>query len=174
MDVLAEMKHHTAPRGPKMARAGEGGERDTVCGRDPGEPPPQPELFQLLEEEPGVSQPAPLSEVAGWQERIQRHTVEHADAICPFVQIHDAHAADGRTAGALLQVIGVHQISEDIIQPRLADRDLRHPQVAEQLVKVPTVLSFPSLQQTAEHIVNIPVQRGFTHLWVQIMPDDRS
>ena len=41
------------------------------------------------------------------------------------------------------------------------DCDLRLPQIAEQLVGVPTDLSFASLQeQTVEHIVNIPVPRG--------------
>ena len=53
------------------------------------------------------------------------------------------------------------KISDDIIQPRMVDRDLRHPQIAEQLVEVPTVLFFASLQQqTVEHIVNILVPRG--------------
>ena len=106
------------------------------------------------------------------QEWVLQHTVEHADAICPFVQILDAPAPQ---MGEQLvhffrfldpqlpveQVIDVPKISEDIIQPRLVDRDLRHPQIAEQLVEVPTVLSFASLQQqTVEHIVNIPVPRG--------------
>ena len=59
------------------------------------------------------------------------------------------------------QVVDVPKISEDIIQPRMVDRNLRHPQMAEQLVEVPTVLSFASLQQqTVEHIVNIPVPCG--------------
>ena len=41
------------------------------------------------------------------------------------------------------------------------DRDLRHPQMAEQLVEVPTVLS-PSLlrQLSGEQIVDISVRRG--------------
>ena len=59
------------------------------------------------------------------------------------------------------QVIGVPKISQDRIQQRLVDRDLRHSQMAEQLMEVPTVLS-PSLlqQQTVEQTVNIPVPRG--------------
>ena len=55
------------------------------------------------------------------------------------------------------QVIDVPKISQDRIQQRLVDRDLRHSQMAEQLVEVPTVLS-PSL--IAEQIVDIPVPRG--------------
>ena len=55
------------------------------------------------------------------------------------------------------QVIDVPKISQDSIQQRPVDRDLRHSQMAEQLVEVPTVLS-PSL--LAEQIVDIPVPCG--------------
>ena len=59
------------------------------------------------------------------------------------------------------QDIDVPKIAQDIIQPRTVDCDLRHPQIAEQLVEVPTILSFASLQQqTAEHIVDNPVPHG--------------
>ena len=59
------------------------------------------------------------------------------------------------------QVIDVPEISDDIVQSRMVVLDLRFPQNAEQLVEVRTVLFFASLQQqTAEHIVNIPVPRG--------------
>ena len=36
---------------------------------------------------------------------------------------------------------------------------LLEPQTAEQLVEVPTVVSFSSLQQTAEQTIDIPVSR---------------
>ena len=49
-------------------------------------PPPQPELFQLYEEELGGGRPAPLPEVAGWQSQVQRHTAEQIlDAPVPQV-----------------------------------------------------------------------------------------
>ena len=35
--------------------------------------------------------PAPLSEVAGPQERVQRHTVEQIEEFVPMVQILDIH-----------------------------------------------------------------------------------
>ena len=35
--------------------------------------------------------PAPLSEVAGAQERVQRHTVEQIEEVVPMVQILDVH-----------------------------------------------------------------------------------
>ena len=90
------------------------------------------------------------------QERVPQHTVEHEDAICPFVQILDAPVPQTgeelvhffRSLDTQLpveQVIDVPKISDDSIQPRLVDRDLRFPQTVEQLVEVPTILSFASL-----------------------------
>ena len=60
------------------------------------------------------------------------------------------------------------KISQDIIQQRLVDRDLRHPQMPEQLVDVTTVLSSSFIQhQTAEQNVDFPVPgprpRGAAH-----------
>ena len=53
------------------------------------------------------------------------------------------------------QVIAVPKISLDRIPQRSA---VRRPQKAEQLVEVPTIMSFSSLQQqTAEQIIDIPV-----------------
>ena len=53
------------------------------------------------------------------------------------------------------------QISQDFIPQRLVDLDLRHPQMVEQLVEVPTVLSLSLLQQRiAGQIVDNPVPRG--------------
>ena len=55
------------------------------------------------------------------------------------------------------QVIEVPKIFLDRTPQRLGDR-LRQPQTAEQLMEVPTVVSYSSLQQlTAEQIVDIPV-----------------
>ena len=45
------------------------------------------------------------------------------------------------------QVIDVPKISHDRIQYRLVEGDLRHTQMAEQLVEVPTILSPSLLQQ---------------------------
>ena len=54
-------------------------------------------------------------------------------------------------------VIEVPKILLDRTPQRLGDR-LRQPQMVEQLVHVPTVVSYSSLQQlTAEQIVDIPV-----------------
>ena len=51
--LLATYEHHAAPRGQRKARSGEE-VRVARHGHDPEQPPPQPELFQLFEEEPGA------------------------------------------------------------------------------------------------------------------------
>ena len=54
------------------------------------------------------------------------------------------------------QVVDVPKISQDITLPRSVDLD---PQMVEQLVEVPTVLTYSSTQQhTAEQNVDIPVR----------------
>ena len=57
------------------------------------------------------------------------------------------------------QVIDVSKISVDRTQLRLGDC-LRQPQMADQLVEVPTIISFLSLQRIVDQNVDIPVQRG--------------
>ena len=57
------------------------------------------------------------------------------------------------------QVIDVPKISQDRIQCRLVDGEMRQSQMAEQLVEVPTILSL-SLLQRAEQIVGNPAPRG--------------
>ena len=57
------------------------------------------------------------------------------------------------------QVIDVPKISQDRTQQRLGDC-LRQPQRAEQLVEVPTIVSYSSLQGIVEQNVDIPVPRG--------------
>ena len=54
--ALAEMQHHTAPRRPKKATAGEGGSELNHTASIRETPPLQPELFDLSsDEEPGGS-----------------------------------------------------------------------------------------------------------------------
>ena len=83
------------------------------------------------------------------------------------------------------------RISQDRTQQRLVDRDLRHPQMAEQLVDVPSVLSlhilvprtrgdqggfhgFPprpgSSQRTVEQIVDIPEESGQVFFFFALIP----
>ena len=63
----------------RQTQARSGGEaRDALFGQVPGAPLSQ------------GGRPAPLPEVAGWQERIQRHTGEQTNDDLPYVQILDA------------------------------------------------------------------------------------
>ena len=65
--ALAEFSHHSS-RGQRMARAGVWGHEQNYTAKIRKPPTPHPELFSL-EEEPGGGLPAPLSEVAGRQEK---------------------------------------------------------------------------------------------------------
>ena len=174
--ALAAFSHHSALRRQTKARAGEEGHEEHDALRRQKPPPPQPELFSL-EEEPGGGLPAPLSEVAGRQEKVVRHVLEDLGSVCPFVQILDLpvphrmdHLAelwnledDVLDAGRLLDrpvselVIEVPKISLDVIPLRAL---VPEPQLAEQLVEVPTIVSFSSLQRIMEQTVDIPVPQG--------------
>ena len=133
--LLAERDHHTAPRGQKQARSGEE-VRVARHGQVP-EQPPQPELFDVFDEEPGGGRPASLSEVAGWQ-----RTVEQLADVVPRVQILDIPApqmGDQLVAKHLdkpipEQVIEVPKISSSSRRSRMrrSRMVLLEPQTAEQ------------------------------------------
>ena len=113
--------------------------------------------------------PAPLPEVAGWQTRVLRHVVEHLSELAPLVQIIDAPVPQMvdqlptlsnsfvRSHLFLGQVIEVPKILLDDVPVRTA---VRVPQLAQQLVEVPTIISYSSLQRTVEQHVDIPVPGG--------------
>ena len=155
--ALSEKRHHTS-RGQRKDRA-RGYEM-------PFMPKFRPGLFGLYEEEPCGSRSPCLGEPRGPQVRVQRHTVEHIVDVCPFVQILDVpvpHLGNQLVefmqrpdTSTPVQVIAVPKISLDRIPQRFVDR--RRPWRAEQLVEVPTVVSFSSLQQqSAEQNIDIPV-----------------
>ena len=156
--LLAESQHHAAPRGQSRARSG-GWERDVLHGQVPEHPTPQAAGTQYspmhVDDLPpaGGSRPDRLTEVRP-QERAQRHTVEQiisapmlddpvplmeeqllVDAFAP----HDIHVPE--------QVIEVPKILIDELSVRTPARE---PQLAEQLVEVPTIVSFSSLQRIVE------------------------
>ena len=103
-----------------------------------------------------------------------RHVVEDLGPVCPVVQILDLpvpHMVDqlaellnleedvldaGRLVDRFFQVpelvIEVPKISLDVIPLRAL---VPEPQLAEQLVEVPTIVSFSSLQRIMEQIVDI-------------------
>ena len=176
--ALAAALHHSsgrvhagygAPRGLKTAtRAREEGHEDKHDARRRQMPPPPQAFFQLFDEEDADKgmRPASLAEPRGPQERVQLRTVEHIADVGPWCRfwIFPVPQKVERLADFLVlldtQTPVEPKISNDSIQPRLVDCDLRRPQMAEQLVEVPTVLSCALLQQqTAEQIIDIPVPR---------------
>ena len=161
-----------------MPGLGCGGTSSTTR-RSSGSPSaPHPELFSF-EEEPGGSRPAPLSENAGWQDRVQRHCVEHLADVCPFVQILDAPVL--QTVDCVMDALRILDLpmAEQVIEvPKIScspcpSRSLIHePQSAEQLVEVPTVLS---PLRIAEQIVGTPVPPGRGKRRVQgFLPEQSS
>ena len=160
--ALAEKLHHSAQR-PEMARAGEEESETKYTAKFRTTPPPQPELFQLFEEEPGGLRPTGLVEPRGPQERIQRHTAEQMIESFVPVPMLDLDAPVPQMVDQLVdvlslfdnsvpeQVIDVPKISQDAIPQRTV---LCEPQLAEQLVEVPTVPFF------VEQTVDIPVPQN--------------
>ena len=157
--LLATFQHHSAPRGQTTAT--NGGEARVALHGQVTEAP----LSQ-------GSQPAPLSEVAGWQSRVSRHTVDQiVDAVLglptldgpvPLVveQLVDVLQLFDALIPVAKQVIDVPKIFIERIPPRTS---VREPQLAEQLVEVPTIVSFSSLQRIMEQTVDIPAPRGRGH-----------
>ena len=143
--ALATVMHHScgkvhteygALRGLKTAtRAGEEGHEDKHdAPRRQKPPPPQPELFQLYEEEPGGRRPTGLVEPGGPQERVPRHTMEQFGELAPMVQILDAPVP--QMVDQLEEVFKPFDIEvpeQDIPMRAL----VRGVQLAEQLVDVP-------------------------------------
>ena len=92
----------------------------------------------------GGGLPAPLSEVAGRQEVLVRHVVEHMADVCPVVQTLDAPVPQmvdtvleffrALDLPVVEQVIAVPKISTDRLSQRLVERRLA--QMVEQLVEV--------------------------------------
>ena len=150
-----------------MARAGVWGHEQNCTAKIRKPPTPQPGLCSL-EEEPNGGLPAPLSEVAGRQGKVERHVVEDLGELAPLVQILDLPVPQmvDNVLDALwiperpmaVQVIEVPKILIDVI---LARSLVPEPQTAEQLVEVPTVLSPTRIAlQIAEQVVDTPVPQG--------------
>ena len=135
--ALAESTHHSAPRGQKMARAG-GEARDALHGHVPEAPLPQGRILRHV-----VGHlPAPSLDVPVPQMVDQLLDIEHFFA---------ALSPDPE------QVIEVPKILPLDIPMRAA---LRVTQLVEQLVEVPTTVSYSSLQRIVEQHVDIPVPGG--------------
>ena len=113
---------------------------------------------------PAGGRPAPLSEVAGWQVKVARHTGQLIDDL-PYVQILDTPVPQMVDSAMEFfrrldlpvaeQVIDVPFSSSSSSCPTRAT--LPEPQLVEQLVEVPTVLSVAVLQQRTAEQFGSPV-----------------
>ena len=124
------------------------------------------EYFSLgVEDVPAAGSPDRLAGVRP-QERVQQHPVDQIvdtalalpilDVPVPLMgeQLVDVLRFFDTPCPVAEQVIDVPKISlEDIPVRRLC----REPQLVEQLVEVPTIASYSSLQRTVEQNVDIPV-----------------
>ena len=181
--ALSEYKHHTS-RGQRMDRAGRW-ERAALHGHVPEHPtPPRRQAlstFSLdVEDVPAAGLRAGVLGEPRPQERVPRHTVEHiVDYVCsaPTVQILDAPVPQtveqlpdvlrffDRLMTVPVQVIEVPKIINEDVPMRAV---LRATQLAEQLVEVPTIISYPMIallhallaQRTVEQNVDIPAVGG--------------
>ena len=115
--------------------------------------------------------PAPLPEVADWQERLEQRAVEDLGSICPYVQILDLPVLQMVEQSVEVDTffrLSLPAVAEQVIEvpkiscPSHAGRAaLREPQLVEHLVEVPTVLTYSLLKQrTAEQVVDTPVSHG--------------
>ena len=109
--------------------------------------PPQPELFQLYEEEPGGSRPPCLGEPRGPQEKVQQCTVEQLADVVPMVQILDIPGPQGEEgirwwrccASSTCRLLSRLSQRPRSLWTGVPQRSaVRCPQKAEQLVEVPT------------------------------------
>ena len=151
--ALAEVTHHSAPRGQKTARAREE-ERDELYDVKGLMTPPPTRLTPLVEVRP--------------QGRVQRHVVEDLGELAPLVQILDLPVP--QTVDYVADAVRIldFPIAEQVIEvPRIScspcpsRSPIPEPQSAEQLEEVPTVLSPKRIAlQIAEQIVDTPVPRG--------------
>ena len=159
--ALATVMHHSfkvhiehgAPRSQTTAtRAREGEAREQHYGlRAQERPLPR-------------TRPAPLLEVLP-QVGAQRHAVDQIDAVPTL---------DGPVLLMVEQLVDVLQLFDALIPVAEQDIDVpnifieripprtlpREPQLAEQLVEVPTIVSFSSLQRIMEQTVDIAVPQG--------------
>ena len=171
--ALAAYTHHSALWRPKMARAG-GWERAVLHCHVPEHPTPQAagtEYFSLDDEEvPAAgSRPDRLPAVSGPQARVQRRTVQQIVEFAPLptlddpapqmvVQLPDVLFCFFRALSPdPEQVIEVPKIVPEDVSLRTA---VREQQLVEQLVEVPTVVSWSMLQRTVEQNVDIPAVGG--------------
>ena len=168
--VLATYQHHSAPREQRTARTGERA-REELHGYGRCLPLPGGWCPRLCDghredvgEAPAAGRPAPLLEVLP-QERVQQCIVEQIVDPVPVVPM--PFMVEPQMVKQLVDILSSldFRVAEQVIEvpkiecpPRAARTVLRAPQTVEQLVEVPTPVSYSSLlQRTMEQYVVIPV-----------------
>ena len=137
--ALAETNHHAAPRGQTKARAG-GEARDVLHGHVPEAPLPQG--------------------------RVLRHVLGHLPV--PALDVPVPQMVDQLPNVVQFLAAQLLVVPEPVIEvPKILPHDIpprrwcRDTQLVEQLVEVPTTVSYSSLfQRTVEQHVDIPVPGG--------------
>ena len=173
--ALAEALHHSSGTTPSLrdTRVVEGAKNDasrgqkTVTRAREGEVREEHLAQQRQTQLPPGIRPALLVEVHP-QGCVERHIVEDPSELAPLVQILDAPVPQMVDSAldffrrldlpVAEQVIDVPMISSSSSCPSRAA--LSEPLMVEQLVEVPTIISYSSLQRSVEHRVVIPVPGG--------------
>ena len=165
-DKMAAGAKYDGLRAQKTDRAGEAANR--APRRQKSKAAGEAVFFELFDEDTVGVRPGVLAEPRP-QEPVQRHTMEHiVDFVwcSPMVQILDAPVPQmveqlpdvrrffDRLSTVPEQAIEVPKILPEDVPCRTV---LRDPQLAEQLVEVPTIVSYSSLQRNTEQNVDIPV-----------------
>ena len=171
--VLSEKKHHTSRGQNKDRTTGEENVMNYTAKLRKTPPPAAAATVNdpMVLDEGGVlaagGRPAPLTEVAGWQLRVERHCGVGFELVLaldvPVLQMVEQPVEVDTffrlsLPAVVEQVIDVPKLA---LPGRAVQRAaLSEPQLVEQLVEVPTVLSYSLLQQrTAEQTIDIAVPR---------------
>ena len=178
-DMVAAGVTHYGLRAQKTDRAGEAANK--ALRRQKSKAAGEAVFFELFDEDTAEVRPGVLAEPRS-QERVQRHTIEHiADLVCcaPLVQTLDAPVPP--TVEQLQDVLQFFDrlttVPEPVIEvPKIITEDvpmrsvLRATQLVEQLVEVPTIISYSMIsllhallehrQRTVEQNVDIPAVGG--------------
>ena len=168
---LAAALHHSSFRGAGPETHDAPRSQKTVNSRE------EAVFFELYDEDTAGWRPTPLPEVAGPQAQVLQRTVEpivDAVSLVPLLDDPVPHTVEQlqdvlKFFDALLpdpdQVIAVPKLYTEDVPMRAV---LRATQLAEQLVEVPTIISYPMIallhallaQRTVEQNVDIPAVGG--------------
>ena len=184
--ALAAALHHSRDVGPvtynalrsqKTARAREEEENEMHFATGQMTPPPRAATAEYYPLTPGAEaggvlaaggRPSPLVEVRPQERDLRRTVVQIVDAV-PFVQILDDPVP--QMVEQLLNLVQffavLSPVPEQVIEvPKILPHEVpsrrlcRDTQLAEQLVEVPTIVSWSLLQRIPEQIDDNPVPHG--------------